>query len=112
MLITNASRLGDFFCYFFLRAEDCAESRQRLFISFGAVVSLAEHLAVVYICCAPFAPCSDVVSIHLGEFPYLSAVSTIGHGTVRTVAHSLRMCLSRLARVNAFLSGFIKATNF
>jgi hypothetical protein len=24
-LITNASRLSDFFCYFFLRAEDCAE---------------------------------------------------------------------------------------
>ncbi len=26
MLITNASRLGDFFCYFFLCAEGCAES--------------------------------------------------------------------------------------
>ena len=25
MLITNASRLGDFFCYFFLSAEECAE---------------------------------------------------------------------------------------
>ena len=25
MLITNASRLGDFFCYFFLSAESCAE---------------------------------------------------------------------------------------
>ena len=25
MLITNASRLGCFFCYFFLRAESCAE---------------------------------------------------------------------------------------
>ena len=25
MLITNASRLGDFFVVFFLRAEDCAE---------------------------------------------------------------------------------------
>ena len=30
MLITNASRLGDFFVIFFLRAEDCAEGYFRM----------------------------------------------------------------------------------
>ena len=37
MLITNASRLSDFFVIFFLCAEDCAEgfkSRVRLFFHF------------------------------------------------------------------------------
>ena len=48
MLITNASRLGDFFVIFFLRAEDCAEDcAERLVISDEVLIGLIFLLRVL-----------------------------------------------------------------
>ena len=36
-------------------------------ISFHPIMCLAEHLAIVNICCAAFAPCRHMVGIHVFE---------------------------------------------
>ena len=86
--------------------------RVKLSISFGSIVSFAEHFTIFYIRCSTFAPCRDMISIHLREFPDFTLICIVSHGTVWTVRDSFFLCLCRLLCIDTFLDSFIEYTNF
>ena len=53
----------------------------------------AQHAAVRLICGSAFAPCRDVVGIHLGEFPDAGTVGAVLQGAVGAVAHAFLLSL-------------------
>ena len=69
---------------------------------------LAQHLAVINICRAAFAPCSYVVSIHFVELVNLGANILMPFGTLWAIAYTLFFGLVCLTGIHRFLHAILK----
>ena len=82
-----------------------------LFIAFGSVMRLAEHLAVGDVCRTTFGPSSHMISVHLNELIDTCAVGIFTHRAKRTVGDIIRLRLCGLLRVLGFLHRVLEETN-
>ena len=74
-------------------------------------MGFAKHLTILNIRRTPFAPCCNMVCIHLVLFPYTTLVSIITNSTERAVWNTFILCLFCLFRVNTLFGRLIKNTN-
>lgn len=80
----------------------------RLPITLGAVVGFAEHLAVLGVGCAAFAPGCHVVGVHVGKFPEFGLVGVVTEGAEWTVRFAFLFGFGGLGCVDAFLGGVVE----
>lgn len=51
-------------------------------------MAFAKHLAVADVCCTAFAPCRNVVSIHVPQLPYFRSITIMADGVIWAVTNS------------------------
>lgn len=81
---------------------------QVLFVAFGTVVGLAQHLAVVNRGGSATAPCGDMVGIHLRDAVYPRAVTVARDCAQGAVGDSTLTCLVGLTLIRKALGRFLE----
>lgn len=52
-----------------------------LSVSFGSIMCLAKHLAILYVCSTALTPSRYVVGIHIFDIPNLGVIGIVTDGT-------------------------------